>query len=128
MPTKTLLGACRRQLIKEHAGEAGPAWLYFGCRNADEDFLYGDEFQAFVKDGTLDRLETAFSRAGPEKVYVQHHMLEQVSAAAEWMIWLVGNRHVMLTNKDRTASHMSNLLFNGCEAIIVPLAIACCKP
>jgi sulfite reductase alpha subunit-like flavoprotein len=47
---------------------AGEAWLFFGCRTADEDYLYREEFEAMAADGTLTKLETAFSRAGPEKV------------------------------------------------------------
>ena len=44
------------------AGAAlGPAVLYFGCRRADQDFLYGDLLRAWARDGHLT-LFTAFSR------------------------------------------------------------------
>jgi len=57
---------------------SGPAVLYFGCRRPEEDFLYREELEGAQRDGTLSRLEVAFSRAGPEKVYVQHLMRSQV--------------------------------------------------
>lgn len=58
--------------------ERGQAWLFCGCRRRQEDFLYGQEFQQFVAEGTLSQLHVAFSRAGPSKVYVQHLIREQV--------------------------------------------------
>jgi NADPH-ferrihemoprotein reductase len=45
-----------------------PAWLFFGCRREDEDYLYKDDLEGFTKDRTLSRLEVAFSRAQANKV------------------------------------------------------------
>uniref|UniRef100_A0A7R9VNR2 FAD-binding FR-type domain-containing protein n=1 Tax=Chlamydomonas euryale TaxID=1486919 RepID=A0A7R9VNR2_9CHLO len=52
----------------------GPAWLYFGCRKPDEDYLYRSDLEGFANDRTLTKLSTAFSRLQDEKVYVQHLM------------------------------------------------------
>lgn len=51
----------------------GAAFLFFGCRYADRDFLYADEIEMFLNTGALKKLHTAFSReiAG-KKIYVQH--------------------------------------------------------
>lgn len=69
--------------MKSQSGaNAGPARLFFGCRRSDEDFLYKTELEQFAADGTLSSLDVAFSRAGPEKVYVQHLMLKQVRLLA----------------------------------------------
>ena len=57
-------------------GSCGPCWLFFGCRQPAEDFLYEDDLKGFLQDGTLDRLEVAFSRHQSSKVYVQHKMAE----------------------------------------------------
>ncbi|KAK9818129.1 hypothetical protein WJX72_007597 [[Myrmecia] bisecta] len=79
----------RRQLLRQRppqagagsqAEAAGPAWLFFGCRTKQDDYLYGDEWDAFVKDGTLSHYEVAFSRAQASKVYVQHLMQQQGEA------------------------------------------------
>lgn len=67
-----------------HPGR-GPAWLFFGERNRASDFLYEREFEAFRADGVLARLDTAFSRDGDEKIYVQHRMLEQAEELARWI-------------------------------------------
>lgn len=56
----------------------GQAVLYFGCRRPEEDFLYREDFNMAEQDGTLSRLEVAFSRATKDKVYVQHLMRNQV--------------------------------------------------
>ena len=49
----------------------GPAMLFFGCRRADEDFLYADELRRYAADGIVD-LHVALSRApDAPRVYVQ---------------------------------------------------------
>ncbi len=66
-------------------GYTGRTWLFFGDRHARSDFLYQKELEAFVDDGTLVRLDTAFSRDQKEKVYVQHRILH---AGAELWRWI----------------------------------------
>jgi len=56
--------------------------LYFGCKNRDVDFIYRDEFEAHVQDGTLTEMHLAFSRDQAEKVYVQHLMVAPANADA----------------------------------------------
>lgn len=58
------------------SGPVGASWLFFGCRTAQEDYLYRDDLEAFVADKTLSQLHVAFSRAQAEKVYVQHLMAQ----------------------------------------------------
>jgi sulfite reductase (NADPH) flavoprotein alpha-component len=71
-------------------GARGPAWLFFGDRRAATDFLYREELHGFLADGTLSRLDTAFSRDQSDKVYVQHRMAEH---AAELWRWLTDGAH-----------------------------------
>ena len=49
------------------------------------DFLYRDQFHAMHKDGVLTRLDTAFSRDQPQKVYVQDRMREHAADLFEWL-------------------------------------------
>ena len=63
----------------------GKAWLFFGEVSAKSCFFYQDEFEAYLADGTLTKLSTAWSRDQAEKIYVQHKMLE---SGAELWAWL----------------------------------------
>jgi NADPH-ferrihemoprotein reductase len=49
-------------------GVVGAVRLYFGCRRRDEDFLFREELEGFVADGTLSALRLAASRAQAHKV------------------------------------------------------------
>ena len=66
-------------------GLTGRTWLFFGDRHERSDFLYQAELQSFLQRQELSRLDTAFSRDQPEKIYVQHRMLE---AGKELWSWL----------------------------------------
>jgi sulfite reductase (NADPH) flavoprotein alpha-component len=72
-------------------GATGRNWLFFGDQRAATDFLYRDELAALQREGILTRLDLAFSRDQPEKIYVQQRMLE---AAAELWAWLEAGAHV----------------------------------
>ncbi len=66
-------------------GATGRNWLFFGEQHRATDFLYESELLAWRKQGKLHRLDLAFSRDQPQKIYVQHRMLE---CAAELWAWL----------------------------------------
>ncbi|MBP1883969.1 assimilatory sulfite reductase (NADPH) flavoprotein subunit [Sinorhizobium mexicanum] len=76
---------------REARGAGGRAWLFFGERNFDSDFLYQTEWQGFLKDGVLTRMSVAFSRDGDTKTYVQHRLMEQ---ARDVYAWLEEGAHV----------------------------------
>ncbi|XP_022363945.1 LOW QUALITY PROTEIN: NADPH--cytochrome P450 reductase-like [Enhydra lutris kenyoni] len=61
-----------RAWLRQQGKEVGETLLYYGCRRADEDYLYREELAGFQKDGSLTQLSVAFSREQPHKVYVQH--------------------------------------------------------
>jgi len=66
-------------------GHTGRNWLFFGDQHAATDFLYGDEFAAAQKAGTLHKLSTAFSRDQAEKIYVQHRMEQDGAELWRWL-------------------------------------------
>lgn len=69
----------------------GPNWLFFGNPKSGSDFLYRAELESFANDGVLTRLDTAFSRDQPEKIYVQHRILDN---GAELWRWLEEGAHL----------------------------------
>lgn len=70
---------------REARGVAGRSWLFFGERNFHTDFLYQTEWQGWLKDGTLGRLNVAFSRDQSEKIYVQHRLREHGRDVYAWL-------------------------------------------
>ena len=68
----------------------GRSWLFFGDRTFTHDFLYQLDWQEALKDGALTRMDVAFSRDTPNKVYVQHKLWDQRS---ELIKWLDGGAH-----------------------------------
>ena len=68
-----------RAFVQERRATAakGRSWLFFGDRQFTHDFLYQLDWQEALKDGALTRMDVAFSRDTPEKVYVQNKTLGQ---------------------------------------------------
>ncbi|ULQ53824.1 assimilatory sulfite reductase (NADPH) flavoprotein subunit [Flavihumibacter fluvii] len=81
-----------RAFVEERSetGAEGNNWLFFGDQHFSTDFLYQTEWQRFIKQGSLTRMNTAFSRDGKNKIYVQHRMQQH---AAELFKWLENGAH-----------------------------------
>ncbi|HEX8482812.1 MAG TPA: GTP-binding protein [Allosphingosinicella sp.] len=78
---------------REARGSTGKSWLFFGERNFRSDFLYQTEWQAWLRDGLLSRMDVAFSRDRAGRAYVQHRMAEE---AADLFAWLEEGAHLYL--------------------------------
>jgi NADPH-dependent sulfite reductase flavoprotein alpha-component len=76
-----------RAFVQERAaqGHSGRNWLFFGNPYAATDFLYQEEWEAYLKNGILSRLSTAFSRDQARKVYVTHRIQEQAKDIYAWL-------------------------------------------
>ena len=70
---------------REALGQRGPAWLLFGDQREATDFLFAAELRAWLADGTLSRLDTAFSRDQAQKIYVQDRMREHAEDLWRWL-------------------------------------------
>lgn len=76
-----------RGFLQEREAKQSPGrnWLFFGEQRREFDFLYQEDFEKFLENGTLARLDLAFSRDQEEKVYVQDRMREQGPELWEWI-------------------------------------------
>jgi len=76
-----------RSFVMDRAtrGAKGPNWLFFGDQRKEHDFLYADEWAAYLASGALTRLDTAFSRDQAAKVYVQDRMRENAAELWKWI-------------------------------------------
>ena len=60
-------------------------WLVFGERQAAHDFHFRDDVRAWQADGTIARLDLAFSRDQAARHYVQDRLRDQPEAVREWL-------------------------------------------
>jgi sulfite reductase (NADPH) flavoprotein alpha-component len=76
-----------RAFVQERRATAakGRSWLFFGDRQFTHDFLYQLDWQEALKDGALTRMDVAFSRDTPKKLYVQDKMWEKRRDLIEWL-------------------------------------------
>ena len=98
-----------RAFIEERhkTGASGKNWLFFGDRSQKTDYLYGNEWEAYQKDGILNQLDLAWSRDQETKVYVQHKMLEKKAELWNWLqdgavFYVCGDASRMAKDIDRT--------------------------
>ena len=69
---------------KEMLMFGGDMWLFFGHQHEQKDYLYKEELDKALSNGTLNRLDLAWSRDQTEKVYVQHKMWENRKEIWDW--------------------------------------------
>ncbi|MFD9794634.1 molybdopterin-dependent oxidoreductase [Streptomyces sp. NPDC059070] len=87
-------------------GHHAPNWLFFGEQHRSTDFYYEDELTKLSAEGTLTRLDTAFSRDQRTKVYVQDRMREHGPLLWSWLrdgahFYVCGDASRMAKDVDR---------------------------
>jgi sulfite reductase (NADPH) flavoprotein alpha-component len=70
---------------REELDLKGNTWLFFGEQHFTTDFLYQTDWQTWLNDGILSKLDVAFSRDTDEKVYVQHRIEENSELFFQWL-------------------------------------------
>jgi sulfite reductase (NADPH) flavoprotein alpha-component len=96
---------------RQATGARGRNWLFFGNPRRASDFLFEDELVGYCRDGLLDRLDTAFSRDQPDKIYVQHRMLEHAAKLWAWLedgahLYVCGDAERMARDVDRGLAYI----------------------
>ena len=75
---------------RQAIGARGKTWLFYGSQREKSDFFYKADFEKFLVDGILTRLDTAFSRDQAHKIYVQDRM---TGSSGELWKWLEEGAH-----------------------------------
>jgi sulfite reductase (NADPH) flavoprotein alpha-component len=65
--------------------DVGPLLYYFGSRYRSQEYLYGEEIEAYIASGIISHAGLAFSRDGKDKVYIQHKMMQDKKLLADLM-------------------------------------------
>jgi len=87
---------------REAVAATGKNWLFFGDRHFETDFLYQTEWQRYLKNGVLTRMNVAFSRDQEQKIYVQHLMAEH---GKELYAWLQEGAHLYVCGDEKRMAH-----------------------
>ena len=98
-----------RAFVQERraTGARGRSWLFFGDRRFTHDFLYQLEWQDALKEGVLTRMDVAFSRDQPRKIYVQDRMWGRRRELIDWLeggafFYVCGDAKAMAKDVRRT--------------------------
>jgi sulfite reductase (NADPH) flavoprotein alpha-component len=96
---------------RSETGATGQSWLFFGERNYTYDFLYQLEWQDHLASKALSRIDVAFSRDQPEKIYVQHRLWERRDELAGWIadgahVYVCGDEKGMAKDVDATLARI----------------------
>ncbi|MGW4914103.1 molybdopterin-dependent oxidoreductase [Streptomyces sp. NPDC004270] len=95
-------------------GHRAPNWLFFGEQHRATDFYYEQELGALLAEGTLSRLDTAFSRDQRAKVYVQDRMREHGPLLWSWLrdgahFYVCGDASRMARDVDRALKDIATV-------------------
>jgi sulfite reductase (NADPH) flavoprotein alpha-component len=93
---------------RQVTGAGGKNWLFFGAQHVNCDFAYEEDFDTFMKEGILTRLDCAWSRDQAQKIYVQHKMAENAADIWKWIdaegaqFFVCGDARTMAKDVDAT--------------------------
>jgi sulfite reductase (NADPH) flavoprotein alpha-component len=70
---------------RQATGAKGKNWLFFGAQREKCDYAYKEDWERFLRDGLLTKLDCAWSRDQTHKIYVQNKMLEHAAEIWKWI-------------------------------------------
>ncbi|BFZ56642.1 sulfite reductase [NADPH] flavoprotein component [Savitreella phatthalungensis] len=76
---------------KARGEKIGAVMLYLGSRHQKEEYLYGEEWEAYRDAGIITLLGQAFSRDQPKKVYIQDIMRSTIADIQQALIGQEGS-------------------------------------
>lgn len=72
-----------RAMQKAQGKEIGSILLYLGSRHQREEYLYGEEWEAYLAAGVVTLIGSAFSRDQPQKIYIQDRMRQTLDSIVQ---------------------------------------------
>lgn len=101
----TGMAGLRAHLKHRKAHHLGDAWLLFGERDGGCDLFHTADIAGWQADGTLSRVDLAFSRDPTRPEYVQDRLAGQADSVRAWVargavIYVCGNRDGMAAAVD----------------------------
>ena len=92
--------------LRDATKAKGKSWLFFGEIHEETCYLYSEEWDQYLENGTLDRVTAAWSRDQAEKVYVQHKILEHGADLWDWLesgaiVYVCGDAERMAPDVDK---------------------------
>ncbi|GAO14998.1 uncharacterized protein UV8b_00489 [Ustilaginoidea virens] len=72
-----------RAMQKSQGKDIGAILLYLGSRHQREEYLYGEEWEAYLAAGVVTLIGAAFSRDQAQKIYIQDRMRETLGEIAK---------------------------------------------
>lgn len=80
-------------------------WLCFGERQRAHDAFFADEVEQWQAQGRIERVDLAFSRDQPERIYVQDRLREAAAELRRWIdegavLFVCGSLNGMATGVD----------------------------
>ncbi|ABF14003.1 NADPH-dependent assimilatory sulfite reductase flavoprotein subunit [Candidatus Palibaumannia cicadellinicola] len=91
---------------REATTAKGKNWLFFGNQHLTDDFLYQVEWQRYIKNGLLNKIDVAWSQDQNKKIYVQDRLLEKGIELWNWIqdgahIYVCGNANLMARDVEK---------------------------
>ncbi|XP_062501211.1 NADPH--cytochrome P450 reductase-like isoform X2 [Corticium candelabrum] len=102
-----------RSVLVKKGQKIGDTLLFFGCRRKSEDYLYEEELNSYLEEGTLKDLQVAFSRDQDHKIYVTH--LLQNCKETVWKLVSDGGHICVSGDAKSMARDVHNALVKICQ-------------